>query len=50
MLASAVAAIALFGRQDDLATAVALGFAYVFFNVRAPRFAPLPVHTSALSL
>jgi MFS transporter, DHA1 family, inner membrane transport protein len=35
MLASAVAAIALFGWQDDLATAVALGFVYVFFNAIA---------------
>ena len=35
MLASAVAAIALFGWQDDLAAAVALGFVYVFFNAIA---------------
>ena len=35
MLASALAAIALFGWQDDLATAVALGFVYVFFNAIA---------------
>ena len=35
MLASAVAAIALFGWQDDLASAVALGFVYVFFNAIA---------------
>ena len=35
MLASAVAAIALFGWQDDLATAVPLGFVYVFFNAIA---------------
>jgi MFS transporter, DHA1 family, inner membrane transport protein len=35
MLASAVAAIALFGWQDDLATVVALGFVYVFFNAIA---------------
>jgi predicted MFS family arabinose efflux permease len=35
MLASAVAALALFGWQDDLATAVALGFVYVFFNAIA---------------
>ncbi|MGA8196610.1 MAG: MFS transporter [Acetobacteraceae bacterium] len=35
MLASAVAAIALFGWQDDLAIAVALGFVYVFFNAIA---------------
>jgi MFS transporter, DHA1 family, inner membrane transport protein len=35
MLASAVAAVALFGWQVDLATAVALGFVYVFFNAIA---------------
>jgi predicted MFS family arabinose efflux permease len=35
MLASAVAAIALFGWQDDLAIAVALGFVYVYFNAIA---------------
>jgi MFS transporter, DHA1 family, inner membrane transport protein len=32
MLASAVAALALFGWQQDLQTSVALGFGYVFFN------------------
>jgi predicted MFS family arabinose efflux permease len=35
MLASAVAAMALFGWQDDLAIGVALGFVYVFFNAIA---------------
>jgi DHA1 family inner membrane transport protein len=35
MLASAVAALALFSWRDDLATSVALGFGYVFFNAIA---------------
>ncbi|MGE0417894.1 MAG: MFS transporter [Acetobacteraceae bacterium] len=35
MLASAVAALALFGWQADLRTAVGLGFVYVFFNAIA---------------
>jgi DHA1 family inner membrane transport protein len=35
MLSSAVAALALFGWRDDLATSVALGFGYVFFNAIA---------------
>jgi DHA1 family inner membrane transport protein len=35
MLASAVAALVLFGWQADLATSVALGFVYVFFNAIA---------------
>jgi DHA1 family inner membrane transport protein len=35
MLASAVAALALFGWQADLATSVALGFGYVFCNAIA---------------
>jgi predicted MFS family arabinose efflux permease len=35
MLASAVAALVLFGRQDDLLISVALGFVYVFFNAIA---------------
>ena len=35
MLTSAVAAVALFGWQIDLATSVALGFSYVFFNAIA---------------
>jgi DHA1 family inner membrane transport protein len=35
MLASAVAAIALFGWQPDVRTSVALGFGYVFFNAIA---------------
>ena len=49
MLASAVAAIALFGWQDDLATAVPLGFVYVFFNAIArpslmPSLTDVPEH------
>ncbi len=35
MLASSVAALALFGWQADLTTAVGLGFVYVFFNAIA---------------
>jgi MFS transporter, DHA1 family, inner membrane transport protein len=35
MLASAVAALALFGWHGDLMTSVALGFGYVFFNAIA---------------
>jgi DHA1 family inner membrane transport protein len=35
MLASAVAALALFGWRDDLVTSVGLGFGYVFFNAIA---------------
>jgi predicted MFS family arabinose efflux permease len=35
MLTSAVAAVALFAWQIDLATSVALGFSYVFFNAIA---------------
>jgi DHA1 family inner membrane transport protein len=35
MLASAVAALALFGWRDDLVTSIALGFGYVFFNAIA---------------
>ncbi len=35
MLASAVAALALFGWRDDLETSIALGFGYVFFNAIA---------------
>jgi MFS transporter, DHA1 family, inner membrane transport protein len=35
MLTSAVAALALFAWRDDLATSVALGFGYVFFNAIA---------------
>jgi MFS transporter, DHA1 family, inner membrane transport protein len=35
MLASAVAALVLFGRQDNLLMSVALGFVYVFFNAIA---------------
>jgi DHA1 family inner membrane transport protein len=35
MLASGVAALALFGWQTDVQTSVALGFAYVFFNAIA---------------
>jgi DHA1 family inner membrane transport protein len=35
MFASAVAALALFGWQEDVETSVALGFGYVFFNAIA---------------
>ena len=35
MLTSAVAALALFGWQNDVQTSVALGFGYVFFNAIA---------------
>jgi predicted MFS family arabinose efflux permease len=35
MLASAVAALALFGWRGDLMTSIALGFTYVFFNAIA---------------
>jgi predicted MFS family arabinose efflux permease len=35
MLASAVAALALFGWRGDLMTSIALGFGYVFFNAIA---------------
>jgi predicted MFS family arabinose efflux permease len=35
MLASGLAALVLFGWQEDVQTSVALGFAYVFFNAIA---------------